>query len=59
MTQVVKEAIEIILSSHEYNQNKVTPLTNSIVESCLASLTKMQKPFKYIGEFVTSSVKEK
>ena len=47
---MVKEAIELILTSQEYNQSKVTYLTNSLAESCLASLTKMQKPFKYIGK---------
>ena len=31
-----------------FQHAKVNQWTNGVVESCLASLTKLQKPFKYI-----------
>ena len=35
-------------SSTQFQHAKVNQWTNGVVESCLASLTKLQKPFKYI-----------
>ena len=35
---------------------KVNQWTNGVVESCLASLTKLQKPFKYIVTCVIMQV---
>ena len=47
---IIKESIESTIGGNSYVHTKVNQWTNSVVESCLASLTKLQKPFKYIGE---------
>ena len=47
---VIREVVQLQMGSHDYNQARVTHYTNHLVESCLARLTKMQKPFKYIGK---------
>ena len=44
-----------ILSSYVQHA-KVNQWTNGVVESCLASLTKLQKPFKYIVTCVIMQV---
>ena len=50
MCNIIKESIESTIGGNSYVHTKVNQWTNSVVESCLASLTKLQKPFKYIGE---------
>ena len=42
--------MENILGSAAYQNNKVNQWTSSIVEGCLKELTKLSKPYKYIGE---------
>jgi len=42
--------VENILGSAAYQNNKVNQWTSSIVEGCLKELTKLSKPYKYIGE---------
>lgn len=49
---IIKESIENTIGGNSYVHSKVSNWTNSVVESCLASLTKLQKPFKYIGESI-------
>ena len=49
VSNIIKESIENTIGGNSYVHNKVNQWTNSVVESCLASLTKLQKPFKYIG----------
>lgn len=39
-----------MLGASAYQNNKVNQWTSSIVEQCLNQLTKLGKPFKYIGE---------
>merc|ERR1712130_1034514 len=39
---------ETTIGGNSYMHAKVNQWTNGVVESCLASLTKLQKPFKYI-----------
>ena len=39
-----------------FQHAKVNQWTNGVVESCLASLTKLQKPFKYIVTCVIMQV---
>ena len=51
VSNIIKESIESTIGGNSYVHNKVNQWTNSVVESCLASLTKLQKPFKYIGEW--------
>jgi len=48
VSNVIKEAIETTIGGNSYTHAKVNTWTNGVVESCLASLTKLQKPFKYI-----------
>merc|ERR1712193_149630 len=48
MTNFIKESIENTIGGNGYAHPKVSQWTNAVVESCLASLTKLQKPFKYI-----------
>ncbi len=50
VSNIIKESIESTIGGNSYTHAKVNNWTNSVVESCLASLTKLQKPFKYIGE---------
>jgi dynein light chain Tctex-type 1 len=49
VSNIIKESIESTIGGNGYAHAKVSQWTNSVVESCLASLTKLQKPFKYIG----------
>jgi len=53
VSAVIKEAIESIIGGNVYQHNKVLPWSSSIMDSCLQSLVKLQKPFKYIGESTT------
>lgn len=48
VSNIIKESIEATIGGNSYAHAKVSQWTNSVVESCLASLTKLQKPFKYI-----------
>ena len=53
VSNIIKESIENTIGGNGYAHAKVSQWTNAVVESCLASLTKLQKPFKYIGELCT------
>ena len=46
VSSVIKESIETTISGSPYLNNKVSGWVNSIVETTLASLTKLQKSFK-------------
>ena len=48
VSSVIKEAIATTIGGSSYMQAKVNHWTNGVVESCVASLAKLQKPFKYI-----------
>ena len=48
VSNIIKESIETAIGGNSYTSNKIGIWTNSIVESTLASLTKLQKAFKYI-----------
>ena len=48
VSNIIKEAIQTTIGGSSYLTNKVSMWTNSIVESSLASLAKLQKSFKYI-----------
>ena len=50
VSNVIKEAVENTIGGNTYQQAKVNQWASSVVESCLGALTKLQKPFKYIGE---------
>ena len=48
VSAIIKKSTEEIIGRSSYTHAKVSQWTNSVVESCLSSLTKLQKPFKYI-----------
>lgn len=48
----MKEAIENTIGGTAYQQHKVNQWTSTVVESCLGALTKLQKPYKYIGIYI-------
>ena len=56
VSNIIKESIESTIGGNSYVHAKVNHWTNSVVESCLASLTKLQKPFKYIGKKVNRGI---
>ena len=46
------QSVEGVLGASSYQNNKVNQWTSSVVEQCLNQLTKLQKPFKYIGRLI-------
>lgn len=48
---VLLQSIEGAIGGNAYQHNKVNQWTSNVVEQCLNQLTKLGKPFKYIGEF--------
>jgi len=51
VSTIIKEAVEKTIGGNAYQHNKVSQWTSSVVETLLGTLTKLQKPFKYIGKF--------
>lgn len=50
VSAIIKEAMETIIGGNVYQHSKVPQWTNTTVEHILGQLTKMNKPFKYIGK---------
>uniref|UniRef100_A0A8C3MUW4 Dynein light chain Tctex-type 1 n=1 Tax=Geospiza parvula TaxID=87175 RepID=A0A8C3MUW4_GEOPR len=50
VSSIIKEAIEGAIGGNAYQHSKVNQWTTSVVEQTLSQLTKLGKPFKYIGE---------
>jgi len=48
VSNIIKESIESTIGSQSYQQAKINTWTSNIVEAILNSLTKLNKPFKYI-----------
>lgn len=48
------QAIESTIGPNAYQHNKVNQWTSNVVEQCLNQLTKLGKPFKYIGKLLKS-----
>jgi len=46
---VLLQSIEGAIGGSAYQPQKVNNWTSNVVELCLAQLTKLGKPFKYIG----------
>lgn len=46
----VPQAIEGAIGGNAYQHSRVNQWTTSVVEQTLSQLTKLGKPFKYIGE---------
>lgn len=51
ISKIIKEAIESTIGGNAYQHDKVNNWTSAVVETCLGVLTKLQKPYKYIGKF--------
>lgn len=51
VTNIVKESIENNVGNSSYVHTKVPQWTSTIVEQILNQLTKLGKPFKYIGRY--------
>ena len=45
------QSIEGAIGGNAYQHNKVNQWTSNVVEQCLNQLTKLNKPFKYIGKY--------
>lgn len=45
-----QQAIESAIGGNAYQHSRVNQWTTSVVEQTLSQLTKLGKPFKYIGE---------
>ena len=52
VSAIIKDVIEEAIGGNAYQQSKVNQWTTNVVESCLGNLTKLQKPFKYIGKYI-------
>lgn len=52
VSKIIKEAIESTIGGNAYLHDKVNNWTGAVVESCLSVLTKLQKPYKYIGKLI-------
>lgn len=50
VSKIIKEAIENTIGGNAYQHDKVNNWTSAVVENCLSVLTKLQKPYKYIGK---------
>ena len=50
VSNIIKEAVEGTIGGNAYQHNKINQWTSNVVEQCLNQLTKLGKPFKYIGE---------
>ena len=48
------QSIEAAIGGNAYQHNKVNQWTSNVVEQCLNQLTKLAKPFKYIGRSMVS-----
>jgi hypothetical protein len=47
---IIRYAIkENVGTSQQYDAKLITTWSNELMEACLVALTKLQKPFKYIG----------
>lgn len=52
VSKIIKEAIEVSIGGNAYQHNKVNQWTSNVVEACLGNLTRLQKPYKYIGLYI-------
>jgi len=56
VSNIIKESIEGTIGGNAYQQNKVNQWTSNVVEMCLNNLTKLSKPFKYIGNYLLNFI---
>ena len=55
VSNIIKEAVEGTIGGNAYQHNKINQWTSNVVEQCLNQLTKLGKPFKYIGKLFSPS----
>lgn len=49
---VCLKSIDGAIGANIYQQNRVNVWTSNVVEQCLSQLSKLGKPFKYIGKIL-------
>ena len=49
VSAIIKEAIESTIGGNSYQHGKVSTWSTTIMDTILASLVKLHKPFKYVG----------
>lgn len=59
VSKIIKEGIESTIGGNAYQHDKVNNWTGAVVENCLSVLTKQQKPYKYIGKWLSRWVMQK
>ncbi|CAG5082806.1 Oidioi.mRNA.OKI2018_I69.PAR.g10212.t1.cds [Oikopleura dioica] len=52
VNSVIKESIENVVGSSQYESVKIDMWMNSIIEQCIENLTKLDKPYKYVATAV-------
>lgn len=50
VNDIIKYSIDHSIGSQAYQQNMVNKWKDSVIENCLTKLSKLGKPFKYIGK---------
>lgn len=53
VNDIIKYSIEHSIGSQSYQENMVNKWKDSVIENCLTKLSKLGKPFKYIGKVET------
>jgi dynein light chain Tctex-type 1 len=48
VSTIIKDSLDTVLQSQQYNADKVPQWTSVCMESCMKRLTALNKPFKYI-----------
>ena len=48
VSNIIKESVDTVLQSEQYNVDKVGQWTNNCMECCLKRLTALAKPYKYV-----------
>lgn len=51
VSTIIKESIETVIGGNAYTSAKVNNWTSQVVENVLGNLSKLNKAFKYIGEW--------
>merc|ERR1712243_994 len=52
VNQVIKDSIESVIGGSQYESKKIDTWMNSVIESCIENLNKLDKPYKYVATVV-------
>ena len=52
---IVKASIKNVIGNAKYTDSLITTWTNELMEAVIIALTKLQRPFKYIGKLKLKS----